>query len=30
FRKTCCFSKKLLNHLKAFDLAFTYINYGII
>jgi len=22
FRKTCCFSKKLFNHLKAFDLAF--------
>lgn len=28
FRKTCCFSKKLLNHVKAFDLAFHYINYG--
>ncbi|KAA6324504.1 hypothetical protein EZS27_026173 [termite gut metagenome] len=28
FRKTCCFSKKLFNHLKAFRLAFFYINYG--
>ncbi len=30
FRKTCCFSKKLYNHLKAFDLAFFYINWGYI
>ena len=30
FRKTCCFSKKLSNHLKAFDLAFFYINWGYI
>ena len=30
FRKTCCFSKKLINHLKAFELAFFYINYGHI
>ncbi|GHT19916.1 hypothetical protein FACS189429_7950 [Bacteroidia bacterium] len=30
FRKTCCFSKKLFNHLKAFKLAFYYINFGII
>jgi IS1 family transposase/transposase-like protein len=30
FRKTCCFSKKLFNHLKAFDLAFFYINYGFV
>ena len=30
YRKTCCFSKKLFNHLKAFDLAFFYINYGFI
>lgn len=28
FRKTCCFSKILRNHLKAFDLAFFYVNYG--
>ena len=28
FRKTCCFSKKLYNHLKAFNLAFFYINMG--
>ncbi|WP_370692269.1 IS1 family transposase [Moraxella sp. ZY210820] len=28
FRRTYCFSKKLLNHLKAFELAFHYINYG--
>jgi hypothetical protein len=25
FRKTCCFSKKLFNHLKAFELAFFYM-----
>ena len=30
FRKTCCFSKKLYNHLKAFNLAFFYINYGYV
>ena len=30
FRKTCCFSKKLLNHIKAFSMAFFYINYGFI
>jgi IS1 family transposase len=29
FRKTCCFSKKLFNHLKAFNMAFFYINYGL-
>jgi IS1 family transposase/transposase-like protein len=28
FRKTCCFSKKLFNHWKAFSMAFFYINYG--
>jgi IS1 family transposase len=30
FRKTCCFSKKMKNHLKTFDLAFFYINYGYV
>jgi IS1 family transposase/transposase-like protein len=30
FRKTCCFSKKMLNHLKAFALAFFYINFGYV
>ena len=30
FRKTCCFSKKLFNHFKAFDLAFFYINFGFV
>jgi len=30
FRKTCCFSKKLYNHLKAFNLAFFYINFGFV
>ena len=30
FRKTCCFSKKLSNHMKAFDLAFFYIDFGCI
>ncbi|TGP41605.1 hypothetical protein EN873_45740 [bacterium M00.F.Ca.ET.230.01.1.1] len=28
FRKTCCFSKKLENHFKAFNLLFHYVNYG--
>ena len=38
FRRTCCFSKKMLNHVKAFTLAFFYtcaaqsasINFGYI
>jgi insertion element IS1 protein InsB len=30
FRRTCCFSKKLRNHLKAFSMAFFYINYGYV
>jgi IS1 family transposase/transposase-like protein len=30
FRKTCCFSKKLFNHWKAFPPAFFYINYGFV
>ena len=30
FRKTCCFSKSLLNHKKAFDMAFHYINKGTL
>jgi len=30
FRKTCCFSKILRNHLKAFNLAFFYINFGYV
>jgi IS1 family transposase len=30
FRKTCCFSKKLFNHMKTFDLAFFYINYDFV
>jgi IS1 family transposase len=30
FRRACCFSKKLFNHLKAFDMAFFYINYGFV
>ena len=29
-RKTCAFSKKLFNHIKAFEMAFFYINYGYI
>lgn len=28
FRKTCCFSIKLTNHVKACDLIFHYVNYG--
>jgi IS1 family transposase len=30
FRKSCCFSKKLFYHWKAFDMAFFYINFGFI
>jgi IS1 family transposase/transposase-like protein len=29
-RKTCCFSKKLDNHFKTFNMVFFYINYGFI
>jgi IS1 family transposase len=30
FRKTCCFSKKLFNHLKDFRLAFFCIKYEYV
>ena len=30
FRRTCCFSKKLYNHFKAFNLDFFYINFGYV
>jgi IS1 family transposase len=30
FRRTCCFSKKLCSHWKAFETAFFYINYGFL
>ncbi|MDR2535653.1 MAG: IS1 family transposase, partial [Treponema sp.] len=30
FRRTCCFSKKLFNHWKAFNMTFHYINYGFV
>jgi IS1 family transposase len=30
FRRTCCFSKSLVNHWKAFNMAFFYINYGFV
>ena len=30
FRRTCNFSKKLLNHFKAFDVAAHYINFGSV
>ncbi|MDR0711370.1 MAG: IS1 family transposase, partial [Prevotellaceae bacterium] len=30
FRKTCCFSKIIRNHLKTFNLAFFYINFGYV
>ncbi|MBC6410142.1 MAG: IS1 family transposase, partial [Ekhidna sp.] len=30
FRRTCCFSKKMENPIKAFELAFYYINHGHI
>ena len=29
-RRTCCFSKKMLYHLKVFAIGFFYINYGFI
>ena len=29
-RKTCCFSKKLENHFKVFEIASFYINFGYI
>ncbi|WP_392419900.1 IS1 family transposase [Capnocytophaga canis] len=29
-RKTCCFSKKFKNHIKAFEIVFFYINFGWI
>jgi len=30
FRRGCNFSKKLVNHLKAFSLAFQYLNHGYV
>jgi IS1 family transposase len=30
FRRSCCFSKSIFNHLKAFDMAFFYINHGFV
>ena len=30
FRKSCNFSKKLINHIKAFEMTFFYINYGYV
>jgi IS1 family transposase/transposase-like protein len=30
FRRTCCFSKRLLNHLKVFNMAVFYINFGFV
>ncbi|MDR0562198.1 MAG: IS1 family transposase, partial [Spirochaetaceae bacterium] len=30
FRRTCCFSEKLFNHWKAFNMAFHYLNCGFI
>ena len=29
-RKTCCFSKKMFYHVKAFAIGFFYINYGFV
>lgn len=29
-RRTCCFSKKFENHIKAFEIVFFYINFGWI
>jgi len=30
FRRTCCFSKKMLNHIKAFEIVFFHINFGYV
>jgi IS1 family transposase len=30
FRRICCFSRKLFNHWKAFNMAFHYINYDLV
>jgi IS1 family transposase len=30
FRKTCCFSKIIRNHIKVFNLTFFYINWGYV
>ncbi|MDR1055200.1 MAG: IS1 family transposase [Prevotellaceae bacterium] len=30
FRKTCCFSKNLFNHLKVVNPAFFYINFSFV
>ena len=30
FRKSCCFSKKLFYHFRAFSLVHFYINYGFV
>jgi IS1 family transposase len=30
FRRTCCFSKSIINHRKVFDMVFFYINYGFV
>jgi IS1 family transposase len=30
FQRTCCFSKSLFNHWKAFAMAFFYINHGFV
>jgi IS1 family transposase len=30
FRRSCCFSKNIFNHWKAFDMTAFYINYGYV
>jgi IS1 family transposase len=30
FRRTCCFLKSIVNHWKAFNMAFFYINYDFV
>jgi IS1 family transposase len=30
FGRTSCFSKSVFKHLKSFDMAFFYINYGFV
>ncbi|MGB3848355.1 MAG: IS1 family transposase, partial [Tunicatimonas sp.] len=30
FRRSCNFSKKMENHVIAFELAFFYINFGFV
>lgn len=30
FRKTCCFSKIMINHIKAIEMTIFYLKYGVV